>query len=759
LRFPSEDIPKKARELYASSSLRIMADVDAVPVKLIPEILPSGKKADQSHMLLRSMSLMHVKYLKNMGVRASMSIGLMSGNKLWGLMAFHHYSPKIPPYHLVSEMKASCELFTAIILTYLKPELTLDEMKVTMNGKNAIEQAFRSIHTMDNDFQQLKAVLIKLRKVLKQDFVGIVVGERGCVATKKNTCIDINSYLKFFEELLKNTTDNKFEAHDLLAPNSQHVFSKDLNMAGISIQRSEKLPELMVLFGKDEVQQTIKWGGVPETVNIKVIDGERHLEPRSSFSLWRQKVIGYADKWTDIERQMLHVMMSELEDCVLRIRSEEIKTKLHNASYQDALTGLPNRRYLEEYINSLALDQEHDKMITVFFLDLDNFKNINDCIGHEAGDILLQKTAERLTQCVRPEDLVVRLGGDEFILVIEHVKHDQALYQDTSIKISETIIRALSKPFFHHGLSMLTTPSIGALICNPRLVSYTDILKRSDIAMYHAKTTGKNKVHFFSEVDQIEVNVEVNLVNELRKAIQHQAIKVHYQPQFNNKHHVTGAEALARWDSPTHGSISPDVFIALAEKNNLISELGIMIFSQACSDLARWKNQKKMPHFETLSINVSAHQLADKNFGSNIKKIVRQHKLRNQDIRIELTESVFMHDFDATVSLLNELRHDGFSISLDDFGTGFSSLSYLLKLPIDEVKIDQSFVKNITESDDALVMVESIIKLCKKMNFEIIAEGVEDKRQLSLLTSFGCDTFQGFYFSSAVPVGEIEFDG
>ncbi|MDF1758133.1 MAG: EAL domain-containing protein [Legionellaceae bacterium] len=761
MRFPSEDIPKSARELYATSSLRVMADVDATPSKLTPELLPSGIPLDQSQSILRGMSLMHIQYLKNLGVKSSMSIGLMSNGKLWGLMAFHHYAPNIPPNHMVSEMKASCELFSEIILSYLNPAIDLEAIKEKMHKQKEIEQELRFVDLLCNEMENLKLSLINVRDEINQDFMGICMDNRCFIVTPRNECREEPQLFDIVNGFLASSGSDFFQSSKLLDPksdyNKEFKIFKELNLAGLSILRGVKLPDLIVFFGKLEVKKTISWGGEPHTVNIKIIDGKRKLEPRSSFVLWQQNVEGHSEDWTTSENELLNIFMTNIEDGLIFSKSEELKLKLKESSYTDSLTGLPNRRYLEEHIKNLSMLKEKNSAITVFFLDLDNFKNINDFIGHEAGDFLLNETAKRLRKCVRPDDIVVRLGGDEFVLVVQHLGKDQLVHKVTSKKIAEKIITVLSKPVFQSERLISTTSSIGVLICNPQKISYTDILKCSDIAMYYAKNMGKNQFHFFSKKDQVDVNLEVNMVNELKDAVSNNLIKVFYQTQVNTKNQVTGIEALARWHSSVFGEVSPMKFIVLAEENNLIIELGEHLFEKSCADLALWKSKNLLKNFETLSINVSAVQLADKKFSEKIKSIVKKYNLSNEDIRIELTESVLMKNFEETVDILKKLRKDGFTISLDDFGTGFSSLNYLLKLPIDEVKIDQSFVKSMIENDDAMVMIESIIKLCIKMGFEVVAEGVEDKRQLSLLTSFGCNTFQGYYFSKPVSPSEVNF--
>lgn len=755
LRFPSEDIPKQARELYKNSSLRIMADVDAEPSPLIPQFLPSGKPLDQSISVLRSMSKMHVAYLKNMGVKASMSIALMSGDKLWGLVACHHYSAKVPPNHLVSEMKASCELFADIVISHLDPAIDLETIQRTVANKHFIEKRFRTLKEVGYDVESLQAAMESVQAQLGKPYVGLCHGDRCFVAG--GSWQGSEEFANRLQDKISREGGYTYESTTLLDPSLPSDFPVAPDMAGICALRSRNLPDLIVFFGASEVEKEISWGGKPGAVNIVIKNGERRLEPRSSFALWRQKVFGQSDPWTEEDRDLLRALMVSIEEYVLHCQSEETKLTLHRSSYNDNLTGLPNRRYLEEYFHKLSVLGEYCPMITVLFLDLDDFKRINDFMGHQAGDNLLKEVANRLKKCVRPDDLVARLGGDEFVVVVQHSGRERSINQQAALSIAEKIIHTVGQPVFESDQPMITTPSVGAVLCYPSQIPYGQILQQADIAMYRAKNAGKDQVHFFSSADQHEVNQEVRMELALRKTLEQGQIEVYFQPKVSKDLRVVGAEALARWNHPEIGFVPPDVFIPLAEKNNLISELGAQVFDASCRQLVQWRKKNNLKDFRNLSINISPVQLLSANFESMIRTTVERHNLSMGDIRLEITETLFMENFDLANKVLQSLRGSGMTVSLDDFGTGYSSLSYLWKLPIDEVKIDRSFIENMSESNDSLTMVEGIISLCTKMNLEVVAEGVEEKVQVAVLRGLGCDTYQGYLFGRPEEADDFRF--
>lgn len=749
MRFPAEDIPKQAREIYKTASLRIIADTEGVPSALVPKTLPDGALLDQSVSVLRSASTMHVAYLRNLGVRASMSIALMSKGELWGLLAFHHYSPKIPPNHIISEMKASCELFAEIVISHLHPTLDLENIKRVVAHRQIIESVFNNAKRNNGALSLVGKLIASLQQQLGVDCVGIILGE-DCYAYSEEGAEGLDTHFpQAVRALFTDTSCLAFESHSL-GEDAPDVFkAMGERYCGLIAMPSKLVSDLVVFLAAKEVIKHIDWGGQPETVDIVIRNGERHLEPRSSFALWRQKVEGQSDAWLDEDRQMLTTVLTSAEEYILHCRNEDLKKKLYQKSYSDPLTGLPNRSYLEEFILSLER-AEKNALFTVFYIDLDNFKRVNDYIGHLAGDKLLVEVAKRLRACVRPNDLVARLGGDEFVVVIRFNEDLPSSAEGASRRIADKILSIVGLPVLEQGIPMVTSPSIGALICKAGSVSYQDILRKSDIAMYRAKHSGKNRVHFFSEEDEKDVIQEGLLEAELRIALQNQTFSLVYQPQTDCNGNIISCEVLARWHHPTLGDIPPDIFIPLAEKHNLIGELGKLTYDMAMKQMSEWIQSPEGRALKTMSINVSPAQLLQKDFCDVLCETAKKHDLDPRYIRLEITETLIMQHFDESVSALSMLREKGFSVSLDDFGTGYSSLGYLWKLPIDEVKIDRLFITNIRQDETSLTLVEGIIDLCHKLQLTVVAEGVEEKYQATMLRGFGCDVFQGYYFGRPV---------
>jgi diguanylate cyclase (GGDEF)-like protein len=665
---------------------------------------------------------------------------------------------KSPPNHLISEMKASCELFTDIVLSYLNPAIDLEKVKATIKSKTLIEKKLRNIRSDYQWSHEIQDVLDLLAHALTYDHLGIVYKGRTYAASQKDAWPKDKNFSAILKQLIhEQGSQGKYQSHTLLTPHAQTPLKQHQKIAGLLAYKSEKIDDLMVFFANQEIEKEVNWGGKPNTVNIIIKDDERLLEPRSSFALWRQKLTGHAREWDETDTELLTMFLQEIEENILRTENECIKRKLHEASYKDSLTHLPNRRYLEEYINNLLKSPGQTTQLTLLFLDLDNFKKINDYIGHQAGDHLLKKTARRLSDCVRDNDTVVRLGGDEFIILIQHTGNNLTENKAAAKTISEKIIEITNKPVIYNTQPLITTPSIGAITSSLAAFNFNEALRQADIAMYHAKNTGKNKVHFFSEVDQQKVDFEGSLESELRKNISDDSIEIHYQPQMDQNNQVIGAEALVRWHHPQMGWISPELFIPISEKNHIINELGLLIFQKVCNQFAHWKKSTNAKNLQTLSINISPMQLASKSFYQDILTAAQTSGVASHAIVLEITESIFMENFDQAITILKQLKSAGFKISLDDFGTGYSSLSYLLRLPIDEVKIDKSFISSICKNDASFTMIESIIDLCNKMHLSVVAEGVETKIQYNLLKELGCKIYQGYYLGRPVRADDFKF--
>lgn len=747
MRFPADDIPKQARELYKQNKVRVFANSEAEPATLTPDKLPDGQYLDQSHSLLRNMSDMHRTYLLNMGVKATLSLSLLVNNNLWGLIVFHHNTPKTPPNHVVAQLKVTCELFSEIISSYLMPAIAMDEITHLMNVKNCIENTFNKAKMLSVSHSLFEESLKAIYQVTDYDYIGISYGDNCYTWHNNKLAILSQDTIEAISKLYEEKDLTVYQSYEL---HKEHEPLPGLEkMVGIYVMRSKIPADFYVFFGRNELIKTVDWSGVPDTVNIVIKDNQRHLEPRSSFALWRQKVYGQCDYWTEPDTKVLEYFYTSCKEFTSVKSNELLMKKLEKNAHYDALTGLANRTYFKVFLENLK-ESNPVKYVSLLFIDLDNFKDVNDFMGHDTGDRLLISVAERLQSFSRPNDLVVRLGGDEFIIVFTHQEPQELT------KLAENIVKRVGEPIFDHEHTIVITPSVGIISSNVEDIDFNEMLKRADIAMYSAKNKGKNAYHVFDSKDQDAFNKKAILTIDLRSYIDSPEMELHFQAQCDFNKKITGAEALARWNHPKFGYISPEVFIEIAEMNNLIKPLSLKIFNKACEELASWQAHNLTQNFETLSINISPSLLLDKHFQQDVSNILADYPtVKASDIRLEITESIFMQNHDLAIENLNALRKQGFSISLDDFGTGYSSLNYLWKLPIDEVKIDKSFISNMSQDESLFTMVESIIELCKKLKLEVVAEGVESNVEFNILKGLGCDTCQGYYFCRPIPSEQL----
>ena len=427
------------------------------------------------------------------------------------------------------------------------------------------------------------------------------------------------------------------------------------------------------------------------------------------------------------------------------IQLEEQNKKLEHLAHHDVLTGLPNRLlFLDRLDQSIKLAKRHNTSVSVLFLDLDRFKEINDTYGHESGDKLLQETTQRLQRCVREYDTIARLGGDEFTIIIESSENKKI------VDIIQHIIDRIKDPIFVNGNTLYTTFSIG-ISSFPNDGDTTDILLRNaDTAMYKAKERGRNTYSFYNEEMSAQAFKRVALETDLRHALEEESFQAYYQPKINAlTSKITGMEALIRWNHAVHGIVSPDDFIPLAEEIGLISKIDLWMMEETLTKVLTW--QKEGLFTGKLSLNVSMRQLESKNFVSHIKKIIQKTGFNPEFLELEITESQIMKNPKSTIQILNNIKSLGITISIDDFGTGYSSLSYLKRLPIDKLKIDKSFIQDIPHNEDDMAIVKAIIVLAQSLKLKLVAEGVETVEQKDYLVKSGCPDIQGYYYCKPLP--------
>jgi diguanylate cyclase (GGDEF)-like protein/PAS domain S-box-containing protein len=430
---------------------------------------------------------------------------------------------------------------------------------------------------------------------------------------------------------------------------------------------------------------------------------------------------------------------------------ETIKT----LAFFDDLTGLPNRRRLLERLDvavtACARSAQHGALI---FLDLDHFRRINDTLGPGFGDELLREASRRLRNCVREDDTVSHFGGDEFMVLLDALgsAHQTAVTQAQTV--ANKILYALCQPYSLRGHHHTSSASVGIVMFDKHAAELDELLKMADAAMYQAKSAGRNTVRFFDPAMQALAVARAEMVKDLQRGLAQQEFVLHYQLQVNAQGKPLGAEALVRWQHPVHGMVPPGQFITLAEETRLVLPLGLWVMEAACKQLRQWAGQAWTAHW-TMAVNVSSLQFAQDDFVRSVAQAIKQTGVQPSKLKLELTESMLIGDVQDVIAKMTSLKALGVAFSLDDFGTGYSSLTYLKRLPMDQLKIDQSFVRDLLTDPDDAVISRAIVALGHNMGMQVIAEGVETAGQRDFLASIGCDAFQGYYFGRPMAASEL----
>jgi diguanylate cyclase (GGDEF)-like protein len=424
---------------------------------------------------------------------------------------------------------------------------------------------------------------------------------------------------------------------------------------------------------------------------------------------------------------------------------------IEHQGYHDMLTGLPNRILFRDRLESAMKDcQAHELLLAVLFIDLDHFQKVNDALGHAVGDRVLLDVSSRLKACVRSHDTVARIGGDEFVLILEGIA-----VLDEAEEVAKQILATVSEPIVMEGKEFFITPSIGIAVYPFDDDDVNSLLKKANSAMYKAKNAGRNTYRYFTESVRQQLASRFSIENALRRALERDEFELHYQPVVQaNTGKILAVEALLRWQSADVGAISPMEFVPMLEESGLIIPVGQWVLEHACLQNVLW--QRKGICDLKMNVNMSAKQLLHKNLIKQVNEALDNSGLRPHLLDVEITESLLIDDFSNTIQILDLLNETGVSLSVDDFGTGYSSLSYLKRMPVDTLKIDQSFVRDITVNIDDAAIVEAICALSKSLRFKVTAEGVEDSQQLALLQHVGVNAVQGYLFSRPMPAAELE---
>lgn len=792
LRFPADDIPPIARELFVKARQRVIVDVTSGRKTLNQLDSPeTGKSLVREDIRHYPVDPCHRDYLTTMGVYSSLIVPILHQNSLWGLLASHHSEPR---YYDERELQIVQLLVDQVSIAIAQSDL-LNRARLQAEHEAKINQISSRLHSPLKVTKIRQTVLEEIvlalegsggRLYITADVTGRTaqlyttgdqptppwieetslwqrlmnlpdgnVVEKDAIASSQNSASPPNTGVETWEftpteSLISSSTSysgggaavsHLYTIPDLYKePSLQYLVSAFCESAIrslliVPLQYHQQCVGCLTIF-RSEIETETLWAG-------RRNGDTRNLRPRTSFEAWREVTKGQAKPWTPEEIKLAQALGIHLYMAVMQRRVEEMLQ--HQASH-DRLTGLPNRMLFEDRL-SLALAHTHryGEMLAVVFLDLDSFKTINDTLGHAVGDQLLQSVAERLTGCLRSGDILARWGGDEFTLLLSPISRAE----DTA-KIATEILDTLNAPLQFNGQELHIKASLGIALAPYDGEDTDTLLKNADAAMYRAKQKGRNNYQLYTSAIGTKAQERLVLENNLYKALERQEFQLYYQPQIDlQTGEIVGMEALIRWQSQESGFISPSQFIPIAEEMGLISPIGEWVLWTACAQNRTWQSLGFPP--VRMAVNLSARQFQQKNLVNTIAQVLESTKLEPRYLELEITESIAMQDIPLTISVLRTLRSMGIQIAIDDFGTGYSSLSSLKHFPLDKLKIDQSFIRElVTDSFDAAI-VTALVTLGHGLKLEVIAEGVETQEQLSFLQSAKCDGVQGYFLSRPLP--------
>ncbi|MEH6357900.1 MAG: EAL domain-containing protein [Pseudomonadales bacterium] len=479
------------------------------------------------------------------------------------------------------------------------------------------------------------------------------------------------------------------------------------------------------------------------------------------FKRWIPSIQQLAHSRQSLDQQVKK-RTKDLEQANVKLSIEVHERKkaqehLKHLAIHDALTALPNRYAMTEFLeHEISRTSRHSYYSAVLFLDLDNFKSINDVQGHGTGDQVLKIVSERLDQCRRAEDFLGRFGGDEFVLILTELDADLQVAAELAQVAAQRIIKSLNEPILLANYKLMASCCIGIkLFPGTQEETCSDLLKQADMALYHAKDKGQGAVSFFYEDMQKLLEKRLELASELQEALEQEQFYLHYQPQVNTDAQVFGVEALLRWNHPTRGMVGPDEFIPIAEETGLINQLGRYVLHHTLSEWSKFLAEGVCESAMKVAVNISPSHFLEADFVDQIKHILSSYDLQNCHVVLEITEGVVIQDIADISAKMEALRQLGVGLSLDDFGTGYSSLAYLKRLPLDTLKIDRSFVRDIHLDPNDAAIVEAILAMAASLGIDVIAEGVETDAQRQFLEQRGCILYQGYLFSRPAPLNEL----
>jgi diguanylate cyclase (GGDEF)-like protein len=749
MRFPASDIPSQARALYLTNRLRVLADVEATMDALVPPLLPDGTVLDQSHCMLRGLSEAHLTYLRNMGVRATLTLSVVCDGKLWGLVACHHHQPRTPPNQLREGMRQLSELLAEIASMRIEALSHLEAVRHRLTLDRLLNQ-FHQALIQDGDIPNgLELWMPRLLPAFNADTLGVRIGMLGCVVgTGKRKGATHQILDEVGTRLDTRNRSPTVQRWDDLLTSRQRTLAFLPEAAGLLLAQRLEDDIIFCFMTRPEVVQQVRWGGEPVKDIVALPNGRVRLEPRRSFAVWQQSVRGHSDPWQQADAEALQHLLQILGEVNKLQVNRKMQETLHWRAHHDHLTGLYNRRAMEDEVSRRLEDGQYNTALML--LDLDHFKKINDTYGHETGDQVLQQLSLRLKAVMREFDLLARLGGDEFMLLLQ-IPHPNAA---TALTFAERVHQAVASPFDIKGQQFRLGISVGIAIPPAHGRTVSELLRHADLALYQAKSLGRCRSVVFEQAmaaDQLDYYL---LERDLDEAVERNQLSLVFQPKVDLiSSKVVGLEALVRWNHPTRGQNTPGAFIPIAENSDQIIRIDRWVMRSAIAEQARWRSHgmAELP----VAINLSIADILSPNLVDYLTELLDEYQVPASALEIEVTESCLMRELGETQSVLRALNETGIATALDDFGTGFSSLSYLRQLPLQCLKIDQSFTRSMLDDPNAEKLTQAIVAMGNALKMTIVAEGVETREQMNWLLAHGCHIGQGYFFSPPVPPEDV----
>ena len=774
LHFPAGDIPPQTREILMTTRQRIIIDVTSGR-KTTSRIKSPGTLEGNSQEDIRytPVDSCHLQYLKTMGVAASLSMPILYHNHLWGLMVAHHSQSR----QFTEQELQTVQLLVDQLLIAIAQSNLLAQAQQQAQQETALSQIKNWLGTTALDTEEIRHLVLKhIVTTLGADggrlYITSDMAERPSQIYTWGEQPDYNliEESKVWQnlmgwqgvlavshrqpsEVMRTWEKNDYSLNQPGAVYSYSIadFCRDSRLQTLAnafentnikslliipLQYQQQYLGCLTVF-RTEIQTETLWAG-------RYNPDERNLLPRESFAAWREIKTGQAQPWNQSEIKLAQSFGLHLYIAVMQQRVENL---LRHHTSCDLLTGLPNRLLFDELLAlSLVNIRQRGGMLAIMCLDLDRFKGINDSLGHAVGDRLLQTVTERIKSCLAEKDTVARWGDDEFTLLLPQIN-----CAEDATQIAQNLLDVIAQPLLINKQELHITASIGIALAPYDGEEAETLLKNADTTLNRAKQQGKNNYLLYTATMNSTSFERLVLGNNLYKALGRQELLLYYQPQIDLKTgQITGIEALLRWQHPDMGLVSPNQFIPIAEETGLICDIGEWVLRAACTQNRLWQLAGLPPL--RMAVNLSARQFQQPNLVQNITKILQETQLEPQYLELEITESLLMQDVDFTVSALRELQALGIHISMDDFGTGYSSLSLLMYFPLSSLKIDQSFIRNLTKSSNNAAIITSVISLGHGLNLTLVAEGVETLEELEFLRLANCDTVQGYLLSKPLSV-------